>query len=82
MKNLTHISLSLFCQTTMSLLQNVLKIKIQNSLPINVFKKELLNFFKTVYPICVLVVRILKQQPTSSFTAPIITAQEKPSFTR
>ena len=38
--------------------------------------------FKTVYPQCVLADRILKQQMTSSFTAPIIILQGKSSFTR
>ena len=37
---------------------------------------------KTVYPQYVAVVRILKQQLTSPFTAPIIIVQGKPSFTR
>ena len=37
---------------------------------------------KIVYHHCVLVVRILKHQLTSSFTAPIIIVQGKPSFTR
>ena len=77
---------------------NSLDVNIRNSSSINVFKKELLKFirpvpnstynindskdFKMVYPHCVLVIRILKQQLTSSFTASIIIVQGKPSFTR
>ena len=36
----------------------------------------------TVYPKCVLAVRKLRQQLTSSFTVAIIIVQGKPSFTR
>ena len=38
--------------------------------------------FRTVYPQCVIAVRILKQRFTSSFTVPIIIVQGKPYCTR
>ena len=38
--------------------------------------------FKTEYALHLVVVRILKKQPTSSFTVQIVTLQAKPSFKR